>query len=274
MILRSFFILSIVLSVVMPVSATEPFYCGRPFADYEFTGHEKEGIKVYYNLFPGDLVFLDQNSGKQLMCAFIGKAWGLGGFSYGYWDVNSSEKTLLFEITQADRRTFFDVKNNRRMPAHRNNAGKLIIGEVADSMPGEAIPLLRKFEGKTSDITERKFSRINSTQELKALWKLHGGEPDKVPNIAFQNSMVVAAFIGKQDSVESIRLVETREYYKHILLRYTRKRSHARGIDLTSPYAFYVFPRSSKKIIIEEELLSRIEEPAKIIRRAEIKALS
>jgi hypothetical protein len=125
--------------------------------------------------------------------------------------------------------------------------------------------------GPDSHVRTQRFHRIISDKEWAHIWQEHQGRrPDKEnyfrdnlltwPVIDLDNYMVIVIFLGKSTNCVGLRVVSIAEDNTAIVLRFERdgyqtlgpKGSGAEEGDRTTPYGFYVLPRSSKPVIVEE----------------------
>lgn len=114
--------------------------------------------------------------------------------------------------------------------------------------------------GAQSRITEPSFLRIGSAEKWAELWQRHVGEQTKVDEytnmeIDFERAMVVAVFYGQTQNAAGIRAVSITEDAAQITLRFQVSGYQTVGVSTnTTPYGIFVLPRSSKELVVEENV--------------------
>ncbi len=123
------------------------------------------------------------------------------------------------------------------------------------------------FTGAHSKVTERGYQRITSREEWATLWLRHKGEVTgngynfyynrhDVPQIDFERYMVIAIFQGQQKNSAGLKAVMVTENPDRLLFRFDDKSFQTSGPDggaeHVTVYGFFVLPRSTKALVLEE----------------------
>ena len=127
--------------------------------------------------------------------------------------------------------------------------------------------------GADSHIAERQCFRVSSNDEWTALWLRHKGKesskkyddyfnPAGVPNVNFENCMVIAIFKGPGSNSAGLRAVSVHEDPEAMLFRF-RDMSYQSGnwSDKVTVYGFFVLPRSTMPVVLEEDVQGIINKP-------------
>jgi hypothetical protein len=128
--------------------------------------------------------------------------------------------------------------------------------------------------GADSKLMERGYYRVVDATELANLWQDHRGLKREgrynyfrnvacVPEVNFDECMVVAVFQGEGWNSAGLELKEIVEKDAEIILRFDDK-SYQTGAeaDKVSPYAFFVIPRNDKVLMVEEDVRTYSSQPA------------
>jgi hypothetical protein len=138
------------------------------------------------------------------------------------------------------------------------------LGIAAAQEAGERKPLVT-LAGAESKIGEKEYDRITTHDELVKVWLRHvGADPARhddfyneagVPDVDFERCMVVAVFGGRCINSAGIYAVGVAEEADRVLLRFDH-RSFQSGPEgkRATPFGFFVVPRSSKALVLEENV--------------------
>jgi hypothetical protein len=123
--------------------------------------------------------------------------------------------------------------------------------------------------GTRSHVSERGYRRITSVKDWVTLWQKHKGQKDgeqydlyfdplEIPVIDFDRYMVIAVFQGNGSNSAGLNAVSVLEEQERIVLRFDDKTYQTIGPDgggkQVTVYGFFVFPRSSKPVTLEEQV--------------------
>ncbi len=132
------------------------------------------------------------------------------------------------------------------------------------------------FTGDDSRVSERAFHRIVSLDDWAKVWVQHTGQnevqyknwdnhyddfynPLKLPLVDFENYMVIAIFQGSSWNNAGLNAVSISEKADGISFRFEDKPYSTEGPDgggkKVNVYGFFVIPRSTKPITLEEKVL-------------------
>ena len=169
------------------------------------------------------------------------------------------------------------------------------------------IPVHVTWRGAHSRIAERCQYRITSEKEWVDLWLRHVGykpegeqyevwsNPADVPRVDFDEYMIVAIFSGRSvncDGMEAVSVMEETECLRFRFrgMFYQTFKIHGEGHFLssaanseaalfdgpvhTTPYAMLVVPRSTKPLVLEENVQSQIGAPPAWKERQRFEGLS
>jgi hypothetical protein len=132
--------------------------------------------------------------------------------------------------------------------------------------------------GANSHITERRYCRITSADDWAQVWQEHRGEkptgqydlyydPLTLPSIDFDRYMVIAIFQGNGWNSAGLRFISISEENGRMIFRFRDKRYQTGGSGAdggrkkATAYGFFVVPRSTKPIVLEEDMQNLIGEP-------------
>jgi hypothetical protein len=142
-------------------------------------------------------------------------------------------------------------------------------------------PLVTWF-GRDSAVKEQSFYRVTDDDGWLRLWEKHTGQPAKrgnfdqpfIPKINFDKCMVVAIFKGAKVNSNGVIVLSVTEDEKRMLFRFDESTfqtfgQDARGgaVDVT-PFGIFVLPRSSKPLVLEENVQGLKDQPEKWKERA------
>jgi len=123
--------------------------------------------------------------------------------------------------------------------------------------------------GSDSQMADCSYHRITSEAEWIKIWQRHKGEkeakdydlfynPLGLPYIDFEKCMVIAVFQGTGWNSAGLSASQILETNERIVLRFESKSFSTAGPDggakQVSVYAFFLLPRSSKTVVLEEDV--------------------
>jgi len=138
------------------------------------------------------------------------------------------------------------------------------LGVAAAQDVHETKPLVT-LAGAESKIAEKEYDRVTTKAELVKVWLRHvGADPARhndyyneegVPDVDFGRCMVVAVFGGKCINSAGICAISVTEEADRVLLRFDH-RSFQSGPEgkRATPFGFFVVPRSTKALVLEENV--------------------
>ena len=137
--------------------------------------------------------------------------------------------------------------------------------------------------GAHSRMDKAGYFRVTSDEEWKRLWALHAGEqletPYKIakyPEVDFEQCMVVMVFAGKTSNTRGLAVASASEEPDRIRFRFEgASLSYQTGpqADEVTPYVLCVLPRSTKPLVIEEDVRSLKNEGPRWKERARFERL-
>ena len=156
----------------------------------------------------------------------------------------------------------------------------LLLPNVAASADAakEAIRPYVTLTGTDSHVKERSYHRVTSEDEWIKIWQRHKGEKESkdydlfynplgLPYIDFEKCMVIAVFQGSGWNSAGLKAVAILEEKDRIVLRFQNK-SYQTAVDgpgdggeQVTVYGFFVLPRSSKTVVLEENVQNYIGQP-------------
>jgi hypothetical protein len=113
--------------------------------------------------------------------------------------------------------------------------------------------------GANSKVKKKSYHLIGSPKEMDEVWSRHRGNTDFEyngrPEVDFDRCLVVAIFEGESANTAGIECKEVLDEAKSITFRF-RNRCYqtAQTARSASAYGFFVIPRTTKPIIIEEDI--------------------
>jgi hypothetical protein len=223
-----------------------------------------QGYDVHYTA--GEyLVFQDSMSQDIRHCFLIGPGWMLKGFQSVDTGPHSDEQTIIFAINRDLESRYFDMRDGKEVYLHQIDA-HLFITDQAEEKPGTKVDILKNaWFDHVSKVAATQYHRVTNRGNWYSLWKLHRGRGEAVPHVDFDADMVIAVFTGEQSSNDrlGVRLAEIREDRKKIYIYYFLETAAVQEEPMPNfqPCAFYVIPRSSKKVVIFEGKPSKIGGP-------------
>ncbi len=135
---------------------------------------------------------------------------------------------------------------------------------------------VRFWSGAHSEVRERGYFRITSPEAWADLWRRHRGDSGQsVPRIDFDERMVVAIFHGESPSTERIELDSVSEDDTRVRVRFAGRyyqlqfdNGNWSNNNRTTAYGIIALPRSSKLLILEEDVRNLKGAPPKWEERA------
>jgi hypothetical protein len=133
--------------------------------------------------------------------------------------------------------------------------------------------------GTDSHIKERSYHRVVSEDEWIKIWQRHKGakeskdydffyNPLGLPYIDFEKCMVIAVFQGSSVNSAGLKTVAILEEKDRIVLRFEEKwyqtmerAGTGHGGNHVTVYGFFMLPRSSKTVVLEENAQNYIGQP-------------
>lgn len=131
--------------------------------------------------------------------------------------------------------------------------------------------------GPDCAMSQRRVSRITDRVAWREVWQRHLGKPVAdpyvtivgLPQINFRACMVVALFAGESLNSRGAYGVSWHEDADRARLRFTDMSYNTTGPDRSCrPFAFFVVPRSTKRLIVEESIVRERGEPPEMVRWA------
>lgn len=133
---------------------------------------------------------------------------------------------------------------------------------------GRPVPSFVHWWGAHSRVEAAEYLRIRTDADWQKLWTRHAGEVletpyklAKYPVVDFDRCEVLAVFQGKTMNTRGLALASLSEDDDRVLLRFdSTSRSYQSGPegDAVTPYLLCVVPRSSKPVVLEEDVHQRI----------------
>ena len=167
-------------------------------------------------------------------------------------------------------------------------AGQRALKGLPPILPPTKIPVekLKKlikpllfWTGINSQIKQPHYERISSSKQWKAIWLKHYGKTaqeaftDRIPRteIDFERCMVLAIFQGEGINSRGLTLDSIQEESERIRVRFDEwhyQTDANGGADRCQSFAFVVIPRSTKPVIVEENIQGLKGQPPKYRVRA------
>lgn len=156
----------------------------------------------------------------------------------------------------------------------------LLDGSIA---PAEEVPAAKQIKpcveinGADSHLAIRRYFRITSNELWTRVWQIHHGmkltdpqnqrhHPLTFPTIDFDNYMVIGIFQGEGKNCTGLTAFSISEEDTRIVFRYDENSYQTIGPvgeegDTVTAYGFFVLPRSSKPVVIEENVQRYLGKP-------------
>ncbi len=132
--------------------------------------------------------------------------------------------------------------------------------------------------GTDSHVKERSYRRVASEDEWIKIWQRHKGakeskdydlfyNPLGLPSIDFEKCMVIAVFQGNGVNSAGLKAVAILEEKDRLALRFQNKSYQTMVYgpvdegDQVTVYGFFVLPRSSKTVVLEENVQNITGQP-------------
>lgn len=150
---------------------------------------------------------------------------------------------------------------------------------IATSAEEPAVRLLKPcvvITGTDSHVAEHRYHRITSADDWMRLWQEHKAQkvtdqydmyydPLTLPLIDFDGYMVIGIFQGNGWNSAGLRAVSISEENNRIIFRFDEKSYQTSGLNgggqKVAAYGFFVLPRSTKPVVLEENVQGLIGKP-------------
>ena len=156
---------------------------------------------------------------------------------------------------------------------------------VADERPVAKLPLVGIW-GAQSAIHARSYLLIASAKSWTELYLRHLGKDaakhsdyynaEGVPEIDFEQCMVVAVLQGDGMNSSGVRVESVTEEAERVLVRFDDRSYQTEGPggggQRVAAYGFFVLPRSKKPLVLEEDVQSMLGKPPEWKERARLEA--
>jgi hypothetical protein len=160
-----------------------------------------------------------------------------------------------------------------RIPLALALALALLPVAAAEEKPARPIVSI---SGAHSAYAERAYFRATDAQALAEVWMRHLGKavperydyfynPARIPEVDFDRYMVVAIFQGSSVNSAGVKVEEVLEDEARVVIRFADRSYQTAGVDggaeACRPYGFFVVPRTTKAVVLEENVQSYIGKP-------------
>lgn len=145
-------------------------------------------------------------------------------------------------------------------------ACSLPVSRAEDPAPARKVRPYVAWSGPDSRIDKGEYLRVANADDWRRLWARHMGLVDAgglygptIPEVDFDQCMVVAVFEGTTMNTRGVTVVSVTEEKDRLLLRYdVQARSYQSGVpgDRVTPFGIFVFPRCDRPVVIEEDTQS------------------
>ncbi|HEX5011529.1 MAG TPA: hypothetical protein VFY71_14125 [Planctomycetota bacterium] len=182
-------------------------------------------------------------------------------------------------------------------------AGALLVAALCAApgpVPGTTLTPLVTITGRESHVTEARCLRVTSADEWAALWLEHVGEPPNpeynqhklyfnkagLPVVDFERCLVVAVFRGAGSNCAGVSAVagpledpeaETKTPVAEgdeVLRLSWHSYQSGTPADSVSPFGFFVLPRNSAPLVVQDRRMPMGEGHGRIEERARFPALA
>ena len=164
-----------------------------------------------------------------------------------------------------------------------------LIAPAAEEPAGRILKPCVTISGADSHVTIRRYHRITSGEVWTRIWQEHMGkswqergerirqrqtepndlrEPLTCPMIDFDNYMVIGIFQGEGVNSTGLKVFSISEEDNRILFRYDNNSyqtmgrvGSSHGGDKVTVYGFFVLPRSTKRMVLEENVQNYLGQP-------------
>lgn len=142
------------------------------------------------------------------------------------------------------------------------------VSSEGDKTPAAISPCVA-LTGADSHVSERGYFRITTLKDWTRIWQEHKGlkqneeydvysDPAGLPLVDFERFMVIAVFQGRSWNSAGLRAVSIVEEQERIVFRFDDKSYQTAGPDgggkQVSAYGFFVIARSTKAVVLEENV--------------------
>ena len=119
------------------------------------------------------------------------------------------------------------------------------------------------FIGSNSRIETRRYERHTDQKSFAALWIEHTGDKKALaPEVDFKRCMVVAAFDGKSWNSNGVYVVSIDENKERVRVRIDERTYQTSGLDgggvRVTPFGIFILDRSTKPLVLEENVQNLI----------------
>lgn len=122
----------------------------------------------------------------------------------------------------------------------------------AQSGPARAVPVAARYSGPNSQYGEKRYMRVDDRATWRALWSRHVGDADAAPATDFAKHVVVAIFQGKKWNSRGVT-AEITEDDRIVRVRFDDLSYQTKGgADEVTPFGFFVIPKTTKPLVLEE----------------------
>jgi hypothetical protein len=153
-----------------------------------------------------------------------------------------------------------------------------LVATRAEAPTGKTLKPCVVITGADSHVTKCRYQRVTLADEWARVWQDHKGvkptgeydlfyNPLALPQIDFDNYMVIAIFQGKGWNSAGLTAVSIIEENNRIVFRFKDKSYQTMGSDpdgggrKVTVYGFFVVPHSTKPVVLEENTQHEIGEP-------------
>jgi hypothetical protein len=152
------------------------------------------------------------------------------------------------------------------------------IAATAKESAGKPLKPCVVITGADSHVMKLRYRRITSADEWTRVWQEHKGEkptgqydqfydPLTLPSIDFDRYIVIAIFQGNGWNSAGLRAISISEENDCVIFRFDNKgyqtggTSPDGGVKKATAYGFFVVPRSTKPVVLEENVQQYIGQP-------------
>jgi hypothetical protein len=164
-----------------------------------------------------------------------------------------------------------------------------LITTAAEEPAGRMLKPCVTISGADSHVTIQRYHRITSDDVWTRIWQEHMGqswqergervgqrrtepndlrEPFTCPMIDFDNYMVIGIFQGEGVNCTALKVFSVSEEDNRVLFRYDKNSyqtmghvGSSHGGDKVTVYGFFVLPRSTKRVVLEENVQNYLGQP-------------
>lgn len=220
------------------------------------------GVEAYLTV-GLDVVVVEKKSQKALWAKTVGRWWENLAFVHVKDDSTDKDICLVRLGGPAEAIRLFDPNTGREKYLYSRNGELLATDEKRERSTGSVLKVQNKVSGSASKIETPRYVRILSRGEWQDLWNAHAKDGAPGPEVDFETHMVVAVFKGKTWNCRGIALEKAIEGNDSIEVflcpLYYQSGPKA---DRATPFGIFVLPKSSKKIVVKENVQYLIGGPA------------